>query len=93
MATPKVSRSKILETDQENEQEQETGQATDNSSSSDHSPTNVLEFLRKSNIINMDVSLKTLFESVESLQSDPANGWGIISDSGHLVLIWHGQEK
>jgi hypothetical protein len=56
------------------------------------SPANVFEFLRKSNIINMDMPLKTLFESIETLQPDPSTGWGVVGDSGHLVLVWKGQQ-
>lgn len=54
------------------------------------SPANVLEFLRKSNIINMDMPLKTLFENIQALQPDPSSSWGVVGDSGHLVLVWKG---
>jgi len=67
-------------TRQETNQEQATNQEA--------SPANVLEFLRKSNIINMDMPLKTLFENIQTLQPDPSTGWGIVGDSGHLVLVW-----
>ena len=75
-------------TDVEQAANQEAGSSQEKSSS----PANVFEFLRKSNIINMDMPLKTLFESIETLQPDPSTGWGVVGDSGHLVLVWKGQQ-
>lgn len=75
-------------TRQETNQEQATNQEASNSRVQEASPANVLEFLRKSNIINFDIPLKTLFEQIETLQPDPSTEWGIVSDSGHLVLVW-----
>lgn len=52
------------------------------------SPANVLEFLRRSNILNLEIPLRTLFEQVETLQPAPSTGWGIVGDSGHVILVW-----
>jgi hypothetical protein len=71
--------------------EQTANQEAGSSQEKSSSPANVFEFLRKSNIINMDMPLKTLFESVEALQPDPSAGWGVVGDSGHLVLVWKGK--
>jgi hypothetical protein len=75
-------------TNSEQTKKQEAGGSQGKSSS----PANVFEFLRKSNIINSDMPLKTLFESIEALQPDPSSGWGVVGDSGHLVLVWKGQQ-
>jgi hypothetical protein len=79
-------------TPQNTNTEQTANQEAGNSKEKSSSPANVFEFLRKSNIINMDMPLKTLFESVEALQPDPSAGWGVVGDSGHLVLVWKGQK-
>jgi hypothetical protein len=75
-------------TTQDTNTEQAASQEVSGSKERSTSPANVLEFLRKSNIINMDMPLKTLFESVEALQPDPSTGWGVVGDSGHWVLVW-----
>ena len=66
---------------------QEAGGSQEKSPSTAH----VLEFLRNPDLINMDMPLKTLFEQVETLQPDPSTGWGVVGDSGHLVLVWKGK--
>jgi hypothetical protein len=75
-------------TTQQTNEGQATNQEAGGSKEKSPSPANVLEFLRRSNIINMDMPLKTLFESVEALQPDPSTGWGVVGDSGHWVLVW-----
>jgi hypothetical protein len=71
------------------EKEQRAGQEA--GTPSGPSSANVVEFLRKSNILNMEVPLKTLFEQLETLQPDPSSGWGVVGDSGHLFLVWVGK--
>ena len=55
------------------------------------SSAQVFEFLRRSNILNMDAPLRTLFEQLETLHLDPSTKWGVIGDSGHLALVWVGR--
>lgn len=86
--------------EQEQEQSQEQEQEQNKAQESTHgggsaqgqgaTPANVFDFLRKSNIINMDVPLKTLFENIQTLQPDPSSSWGVVGDSGHLVIVWKG---
>lgn len=76
---------------QEQGQEQQQGSSQNAGQSSERSSTpNVLDFLRKSNIINMEMPLKNLFDQMQTLQTEE-NGWGLIGDSGHWVLVWKGE--
>lgn len=85
--------------EQESNQEQEGGQGQETQQQQPQqqqggttSPAGMLDFLRQSNIINLDMPLRSLFEGVQNLQPDPSTGWGIIGDSGHWVLVWKGKE-
>jgi hypothetical protein len=48
----------------------------------------VLDFLKQSNLINLDIPLKSLVEQVQKVQPDPSADGGIIGDSGHWALVW-----
>jgi len=74
---------------QEQEQGQEQQQEASQNAAQSSTPS-VLDFLRKSNIINMDMPLKNLFDQMQTLQMEDS-GWGLIGDSGHWVLVWKGE--
>ncbi len=72
-------------------QEQAEGQQQGGGKETGPSPltlTQVLDLLKKSNLINLDMPLKSLFEQVQNAQSGLPSDWGIIGDSGYLVLMW-----
>jgi hypothetical protein len=50
-----------------------------------------LDALRRANIINMDTPLKSIIDQLKDLQPEAATGWGVLEDSGHMVLVWSGQ--
>lgn len=65
-----------------------TEQQPDESSEAGNSLLQVLSFLKDSNLINLDMPLKSLFDQVQHLQTDPSSEWGLIGDSGHWALVW-----
>lgn len=58
------------------------------SKESGNSLLQVLDFLKNSNLINLDMPLKSLFDQVQHIQTDPSSEWGLIGDSGHWALVW-----
>lgn len=50
-----------------------------------------LDALRRAKIINMDAPLKSIIDQLKELQPETATGWGVLEDSGHMVLVWSGQ--
>ena len=75
---------------QEQQPDQEQPQAQEQRGDEEKPPTivQVLDFLKKSNLINLDLPMKTLLEQVQSVQPDLPPEWGFIGDSGHWVLVW-----
>ncbi|GCE06054.1 hypothetical protein [Dictyobacter aurantiacus] len=63
-------------------EEQQTGEETGNTL------LQVLNFLKNSNLINLDMPLKSLFDQAQNIQTDPSTEWGLIGDSGHWALVW-----
>jgi len=76
--------------DQEQPQAQEQRGDKETNLSEETPPTivQVLDFLKKSNLVNLDLPMKSLLEQVQSVQPDLPTEWGFIGDSGHWVLIW-----
>ncbi len=86
--TPSVKQQTELSKDTGRYQVQLAYQEADRAQEKSPSPATVLEFLKESNILSLDMSLKPLIEQFETLQPDPFTGWGIVAASGHLVLAW-----
>jgi len=61
---------------------------TEESRESSNSLLQVLDFLKSSQLINLDIPLKSLFEQVQHIQPEPSSDWGLIGDSGHWALVW-----
>lgn len=73
-------------------EQQPGGAQSSGSKESANSLLQVLDFLRNSNLINLDMPLKSLFDQVQNIQADPSSEWGLIGDSGHWALVWQKKE-
>jgi ATP-dependent 26S proteasome regulatory subunit len=80
--------------DQEQPQAQEQKGDKEINRSEENPPTivQVLDFLKKSNLVNLDLPMKSLVEQVQSVQPDLPVEWGFIGDTGHWVLVWKKEE-
>ncbi|GER86452.1 hypothetical protein KDW_06140 [Dictyobacter vulcani] len=74
--------------DQNNEQkssDQDQDEQADTSKETDSSQQQTLASLKKDNLINMDTTLRSLFQ--QSGMKIPSE-WGLLMASGHWILIW-----
>ena len=72
--------------------EQPAEQQNDEPKEAANSLLQVLDFLKNSNLINLDMPLKSLFDQVQNIQADPSTEWGLIGDTGHWALVWQKKE-
>ncbi|GLV59273.1 hypothetical protein KDH_61000 [Dictyobacter sp. S3.2.2.5] len=69
-------------------EEQQAGEEQRTGGETGNTLLQVLDFLKSSNLINLDMPLKSLFDQVQNIQTDPSTEWGLIGDSGHWALVW-----